>query len=985
MQHAKIIDITRSFVPVNPNSFPETLHATQKEDHPERIAPVVPYMGVNFLPTAYGYKSYFGVENCLEIDSLAPNKVDHLFIFQTLRYLNVVVALCDTGIWIKNGSTIGAWTQLVAVAPVSEALYFEWTFTTVQNALYIYRSNGDAYYKIETDDSADGILLTTVVPTFINMVAQLGICRFGGRLGFWDAENAIACSSSDDLQEFTPAVLTGANITTFTSMLGRISCIRAHGKHAIAYASKSIIFLQVEPGETFLLRASPILNSVGVPYAKQSCVSNPDTTHFAYTDSGIYRIENAKPELIVPEVFDYFKEYTPTPIYLQVLEGRYLCFETTDLNAIGGSAIFSRSVVPPVSLTLPGDAGSIDDIHALDPDDADFCDISAGISDGALDEQTTAGNNAVPADLRKPGTNVTPIYTCYISDNGVKDVSNLTWESVPCGTISPTGVPWHMSPAGETGKLTSFTSDATNKKQSYGPNAWKDGKWTIQRFVQTQMAIWKAEEAARQAFLEAVERRAFEKFYTVMDSACVAKPLALTECIVGTWPKEFSEPQFGFNKCSFWLTRYALSARKITAKFSTATACTPNIQTLDVIGWYLISNSNIVRDKLYPSGEAAAIQAPHYYTGGHNGNNGNVYLAAPTAGPHTATNTGGATFESSQIFRSTDTNGNSVGGYGSIAVWGKPVGAGYTYQTTVGTTVGGVLTMPTVKSVTQTKAINGTAVNQGADEVIPPTPESPYCTLTHWKYTDVNGVVQYKPAIACDTTSDRYPGSNTPTRVVPQNAQQFPPINGADGSFCGNDFELPDGTENWNTVWPDETVTYPGGNFLLQLGSIAPRYPTFEGFFVYDLHLKKWGKMKGQYKQLLNYSPMNSASAATLNFTTFGIVAGLIKADGFVYLFDNDPIESYLTWGKIGYYRAGMTDAEEIRMDFKVLSTGTLRVDTSLDGTSLGTELTTEQVFNSTRTVTCYPEYSGKWHNITVTGKFDVSHLQFKGLQKGRR
>ena len=980
MQHAKIIDITRSFVPINPNSFPETLHSTQKEDHPERIAPVIPYMGANFLPTSYGYKSYFGIENHLDIESLAPNKVDHLFIFQTLEYVNILIALCDTGIWTKDGSTVGPWTQLIAIDPVSEALYFEWTFTTIKNDLYVFRSNGTAYYKIETDDSADGILVTTVVPTFITITAQLGLCRFGGRLGFWDAENAIACSSSDDLQEFTPAVLTGANVTTFTSMLGRISCIRAHGKHAIAYASRSIILLQVEPGETFLLRASPILNSVGVPYAKQSCVSNPDTTHFAYTDSGIYRIENAKAELIVPEVFDYFKEYTPTPIYLQVLEGRYLCFETTDLNAISGNAIFTREVIPPVSLVLPGDAGSIDEIHALDPVDADFCDISAQLSDGDVDEQTAAGNDAVPADLRKPGTSVTPIYTCYISNNGVKDVSNLTWDSSPCGTVGPKGTPWHMSPAGETGELASFTSDSTNKRQSYGPDAWIDGKWTIQRFVQTQMAIWKAEQAARDAFMAAIKNRAFAESSTAESAVCVVQPTTPSQCEVGIWPTEFSEPQFGFNQCSFWLTRYAISAEKITSRFTSSTSCAPSQVTLEIAGYRKMQNGNIIAEPLYASGEAAAA-AFNYYSGDYTGRVSSV-------GAIGAVRNGNQYTSTSMTHVTLDSNGNTVatpgGGNGAVAVW-NVINPSDVYAVTAGNADGTTFTPPLIKSTAFSKTSGGSAYNEGADYPIPPTPESPYCTLTHWKYTDKNGVVQYKPATACDTTSDRYPGSNTPTRVVPQNAQQFPPINDADGSFCSNDFEVPDGTENWDIAWPDETVTYPGGNFLLQLGSIAPRYPTFEGFFVYDLHLKKWGKMKGQYKQLLNYSPMNSASAATLNFTTFGIVAGLIKADGFVYLFDNDPVDSYLTWGKIGYYRAGMTDPEEVRMDFKTLSTGALRVDTSLDGTSLGTELTTTESFTSTRQVVCYPEYSGKWHNITVTGKYDVSHLQFKGLQKGRR
>lgn len=77
-QAAKIIDITRSFVIVDPRTFPETLHATAREDFPENRVPVVPYKGFNFLPTAMGYKSYFGVNAQLDISALT-SRVDKIF------------------------------------------------------------------------------------------------------------------------------------------------------------------------------------------------------------------------------------------------------------------------------------------------------------------------------------------------------------------------------------------------------------------------------------------------------------------------------------------------------------------------------------------------------------------------------------------------------------------------------------------------------------------------------------------------------------------------------------------------------------------------------------------------------------------------------------------------------------------------------------------------------------------------------------------
>ena len=230
MQAAKIIDVTRSFIPVDPNAYPETLHSTEKEDSPENRIPVVPYIGHNFLPTSYGYKSFFGVNAALDIDTLAPNKPDYVFIFQNLAYQNILVALCDTGIWAKPADTNGAWTQLVAKAAPAATVFYEWYYVTIKNKLYCFRANDTAFYQIDTDiEQPLGVVCEEIVPNFITITAQLGMFKLGARIGFWDGTNAVAWGNPDDLSDFTPSVLTGVNVTTFNSVVGKISQIRSHG------------------------------------------------------------------------------------------------------------------------------------------------------------------------------------------------------------------------------------------------------------------------------------------------------------------------------------------------------------------------------------------------------------------------------------------------------------------------------------------------------------------------------------------------------------------------------------------------------------------------------------------------------------------------------------------------------------------------------------------------------------------------------------
>src|SRR3974377_851766 len=100
-QEPHIIDLRRSYLPIDPKAFPTTELATTGEDAPESRIPVIPYNGYNFMPTPRGYASFFGINSYLNIESLITSggtgNVDDLFMLQTDGYENVLVALCDDG------------------------------------------------------------------------------------------------------------------------------------------------------------------------------------------------------------------------------------------------------------------------------------------------------------------------------------------------------------------------------------------------------------------------------------------------------------------------------------------------------------------------------------------------------------------------------------------------------------------------------------------------------------------------------------------------------------------------------------------------------------------------------------------------------------------------------------------------------------------------------------------------------------------------
>lgn len=155
-QLAQIIDLTKSYYPCDPNAFPENMIDTQREDSPEKMAaPVIPYEGWNFLPTSYGYRSYFGKNSKLNIDALA-SPCDHLLLYQDALYNNVLVALCDDGVWVARTDIAGInWVHEKTLTEPAEGSYLQWTWCVLANDLYIYRQGHTKIFKLDSSPTVN--------------------------------------------------------------------------------------------------------------------------------------------------------------------------------------------------------------------------------------------------------------------------------------------------------------------------------------------------------------------------------------------------------------------------------------------------------------------------------------------------------------------------------------------------------------------------------------------------------------------------------------------------------------------------------------------------------------------------------------------------------------------------------------------------------------------------------------------------------------
>ena len=125
MLKEQIIDVTRSFLVTDPEAFYENQMVSQREDSPEKMLPIVAYEGYNFLPTLYGYRSYFDATSKLDIGSLA-SRCDRIVLYQFANYQNILVALCEDGIWTNSGGTAAeAWNHRVTLSVPGVGSYLE--------------------------------------------------------------------------------------------------------------------------------------------------------------------------------------------------------------------------------------------------------------------------------------------------------------------------------------------------------------------------------------------------------------------------------------------------------------------------------------------------------------------------------------------------------------------------------------------------------------------------------------------------------------------------------------------------------------------------------------------------------------------------------------------------------------------------------------------------------------------------------------------
>lgn len=187
-------------------------------------------------------------------------------------------------------------------------------------------------------------------------------------------------------------------------------------------------------------------------------------------------------------------------------------------------------------------------------------------------------------------------------------------------------------------------------------------------------------------------------------------------------------------------------------------------------------------------------------------------------------------------------------------------------------------------------------------------------------------------------------------------------------------------------VWdyPD-SIPLPDNYALFNKGSLAAYYPTYNAAVVYDLLLTKWGMYNNSFKLLQELMPVNRVDASIMPVSDKGMFGGALNPDWECTVFKDKNPDSYIVYGKMGFYRHGMNFASGAVAHFGNRATGTLIVEASMDGVTLEPSMSYAVSFEDQLTVFLPFTCRAKWFNIRVEGNFNLVYLELSAESRGRR
>jgi len=1053
-QTTKKIPTTLSYVPIDPNSFPENYLISSRAVSESEVGEnpsVLPYEGYNFMPTSYGYRSFFGLNTELAIENL-PANADDIFMIQTGRFENILIALCDTGIWTKSATEEGDWEQQIELPLPATGTKLEWSHCIIQNTLYCYRQAGAQYYKF----SELGI---TRVNTNVDVLAEGGLTQQPafpvdsldvfppGLYGIGYATIA----PNGDISPAT-AIFSAANITEFSA----ISAF-TYFFPAIDDTYKYRIYVDFQPfGETEVIKY--VIDNI-MPFT-----ANPERLNdsFEFRKNFILYADILDEDFVrtAPVTYsllpDHFQPVVPTFINMEGQMGLFKAGSRLGFwdsaNAIATSNIDDFTDFKPAVKTLAGIStfqevtGRI--INILSSGDGFIIYSTKSIIYIERNVSATLGfaprviiKNAGISFRRECCAGASDTIQFAYTPIGLYQITNGNGQVIiPEVTdfLKDSKEPVYLKIiAGRYLFLEVLDGNYTNGLVSFTTGQGADQEYKFINDYLNGVGEGQAEAIDSYILQEGLSvRLPNSKITTILEAAYVDQEIVrpipqgvppIDDVIVASLPNTYYTPDRFIipSRAEEILSNpnvVTTNAALFAGPRPTGTLHTIN-KTTFVLNSEIDTGASDPANYPYLKGELAiipgetrfpveelTIEAEFYrkqnelwlardlevsewinYLNAFSDKQKVFYF------PRQADETDGAlTISKLLIFTDLEGDLTIIGGepnpsfpYENLAY--PPVDGAYPLRNLGAiASAWGQNTISFVGNVVRYRRYR-TGVAAVFSKV---TGRFLGMRFPDYRDSDLNNSYSFPPQHLCteckaelvvvlgDSPVDGFSPYQEATLKVKEYVYE---------SVEGELINIPAIEVNYeapstgNEYPPIPNLVFPGSSFLLQKGGIGPIYPTIESALVYDMQLKKWGKVKQDYKLLLDYSPINNTSTDLVDFETFGMQAGILTASGKVKIFDKNPIDSMLRYGKIGYEREGFTSAEEFKVSFRSPSTGTITIESSLNGALIDSLLTKTETYTNSLQHVMYPSSSARWHTYVFKGNFDIKYLEYRGSYVGNR
>lgn len=1080
-----LIDTAQSMIIIDPNEFPLGLNKTTREDYPTQSAGAMLYEGKNILATPFGYRSYFEQSTRFNVGVLTDKKIQKIIAYQTTKLEQLLLALCEDGIYVANATEGSSfpWLRIVDLSAGEVANVRRlWTVAVVANKLLMYQQGQPKIWAMVDEatflESATpspisgatrapvwpypGTGLISYVPTFLNMAGQVGLFRADNRLGMWDSDGAVAWSSATYIEDFTPSAKTFAGITKFADVQGSIVNILGQGDGYVIYATKSIVRGVPLPSSPEKWRGQAITSDIGISFDTQVVASQPDDIHFCLTSAGMLMIKDGDSQYIITEVTDFLAKHNPL-LSLSMIEGRYLFIHWSEtfpssIYSVEGKVVEDSTsngfvLLPPVYPEIGSEDWWESNVNG-----------SNGTTQGSLDTfEPIAG-------VTSPTTE--PLVPCY----NLK-VFESTWADTAFSP-NPTGSELLDSKitTGVTYLLEDFFTMPVVTVNSITEDTIAPGDFAGQDLIdkiklgfdswQKQLDYQAAWEAANGSSMAVDMFVSYPATPPGWDGTPIVVPWEEITLDQNTHPYlvDPANIKIEANECRARLFVDPDSKAVMQAKFSgteeylgqwyvqfgdqhthtlPVTGISPSLPTsYTESNWYVAvpADNDIIlawKDAML----AEFGMGTYNPTAGTNYNGSlkaNIYYVAYCLFYHEDRCIGGGAFadlaaiKALYASRASDNNpywvntwknyvltaavvqwldsislgipyagyfpDGPVSGLGSGAYYGPFTAPGFadTYFKSVEWANAAYSGITQTSIPVQVAYQNASLIGSfGTPEphiqgyrlkgTITTTFEvqnnfpSDYTIidmeLSGWGYTPKGMSIFRK-------THKRVLGTTCP---MPTSAYSttIPDTDNLDPSVPE---VLRPTTPNPPYQWDYPTsLPFDPAYALYKKGSLAPYYPKYKGAVIYDTLLQKFGRYDAEHYVVYPLMPVNRADEAVAPVKDTGMFAGCVDSAKYATIFKPNTRQAFATWGKLGYYRLGMTRLSELRAYFAEPAYGQLIVEGSLNGSTIEPSLSVAVDLAGQYNAILPFTSVAKWFNIRIEGQFNLTTLQINAEGRSRR